>query len=97
MLVVVANGNGSAGGAAAQVLAGDSVQLVSSHFQGAVYGTWAIDLDTTSKIDGPLDGSTLKLGNSSSSSFPSISFVPVGTPGITPVLPRLGPVSGFSG
>jgi hypothetical protein len=81
MLVFVANGNGSAGSPQSQVNAGDSVQLVSAYAQGAIYGTNAVDLDTTSQFDGPLDGSTVKLGQSTSSSFPGLSFVPAGMPG----------------
>lgn len=74
LLVVVANGNGG------QVSSGDSIQLVSSHFQGAFYGTNAIDIDTTSIADGPLVGSTVMLGQSTSTSFPSITTVPAGMP-----------------
>jgi hypothetical protein len=58
MLVFVVNGNGAAGAPQSQVASGDSVQLVSAYAQGALYGTNAIDLDTTSQFDGPLDGST---------------------------------------
>lgn len=81
MLVFVANGNGSGGGAQGQVTGGDSIQLVSAYAQGALYGTNAIELDTTSQFDGPLDGSTVMLGQSTSSSFPGLSFVPAGMPG----------------
>jgi hypothetical protein len=81
MLVFVTNGNGSSGSPQSQVNAGDSVQLISAYAQGAIYGTNAVDLDTTSKFDGPLDGSTVKLGQSTSSSFPGLSFVPAGMPG----------------
>ena len=97
LLVIVANGTGTAGGAAGQVLPGDGMQLVSSHLQAAVYTTYVIDIDTSSKVDGPLNASTVKLGQSSSSTFPALSFVPVGTPGITPVQPRLSAVGSFSG
>jgi hypothetical protein len=81
MLVFVVNGNGSGGAPQSQVNGGDSVQLVSSYAQGALYGTNAVDLDTSSQFDGPLDGSTVKLGQSTSSSFPGLSFVPAGMPG----------------
>ena len=81
MLVFVVNGNGSGGAPQSQVNAGDSVQLISAYAQGALYGTNAVDLDTTSQFDGPLDGSTVKLGQSTSSSFPGLSFVPAGMPG----------------
>ena len=81
MVVFVANGNGSGGSPQSQVNAGDSVQLTSAYAQGALYATNAIDLDTTSQFDGPLDGSTVNLGQSTSSSFPGLSFVPAGMPG----------------
>jgi hypothetical protein len=81
MLVFVVNGNGSGGAPQSQVSAGDSVQLVSAYAQGALYATNAIDLGTTSQFDGPLDGQTVILGQSTSSSFPGLSFVPAGMPG----------------
>jgi hypothetical protein len=81
MLVFVVNGNGSGGSPQSQVNVGDSAQLVSAYAQGALYGTNAIDLDTTSQFDGPIDGSTVMLGQSTSSSFPGLSFVPAGMPG----------------
>ena len=81
MLVFVVNGNGSGGTPQSQVAGGDSAQLISAYAQGALYGTNAIELDTTSQFDGPLDGLTVKLGQSTSSSFPGLSFVPAGMPG----------------
>jgi hypothetical protein len=81
MLAFVVNGNGSGASPQNQVASGDSAQLVSGYAQGALYGTNAIDLDTTSQFDGPLDGATVKLGQSTSSSFPGLSFVPAGMPG----------------
>ena len=81
MLVFVVNGNGSGGSPQSQVNTGDSVQLVSAYAQGALYATNAIELGTTSQFDGPLDGSTVSLGQSTSSSFPGLSFVPAGMPG----------------
>jgi hypothetical protein len=97
MLVIAANGNGSAGAAAAQVLSGDSIQLVNSTFQGALYGAFAIDVDTTSRVDGPMDGSTVKLGQSVTTSFPDLSFVPAGMPGNQIVGPVVSGPGGWSG
>jgi hypothetical protein len=97
MLVFVANGNGSAGSPQSQVAGGDSVQLVSAYAQGALYATNAIDLDTTSQFDGPLDGSTVKLGQSTSSSFPGLSFVPAGMPGNPEVYAQPQPPQLYSG
>jgi hypothetical protein len=76
----VANGNGSVA-ADNQVPAGDGVQFVSSYFEGAVYATNVVDIGTTAVVDGPLDGSTVILGQSSSSTFSGFTFVPVGMPG----------------
>ena len=76
----VANGNGSVV-ADNQVSAGDGVQFVSAYFQGAVYATNVIDIGTTSIVDGPLDGSTVILGQSSNSTFSGFTVVPVGMPG----------------
>jgi Tfp pilus assembly protein PilX len=80
LLGIVAHGNGSVP-ADNQVAAGDSVQFVSSHFEGAVYAQNAIDIGTTSLVDGPLDGSTVILGQSSNSTFNGFTFVPAGLPG----------------
>jgi hypothetical protein len=97
MLVFVVNGNGSAGGAQSQVAGGDSAQLVSAYAQGALYATNAIDLDTTSQFDGPLDGYTVRLGQSTSSSFPALSFVPAGMPGNPAVYAQPQPPQLYSG
>src|SRR5919201_1071966 len=73
MLVFVVHGHRSGGAPQSQVNGGDSIQLVSAYSQGALYATNAVDLDTTSQFDGPLDGSTVKLGQSTSSSFPGLT------------------------
>ena len=49
--------------------------------QGAVYATNIVDIGTTAIVDGPLDGSTVILGQSSNSTFNGFTFVPVGMPG----------------
>lgn len=79
MLCIVSNGNGSLA-QDAQVSGGDSVQLVSAYFQGAVFATNDVDVDTTSAIDGPIVGSNVKLGQSVTTSFPTITTVPAGMP-----------------
>jgi hypothetical protein len=79
LLCIVSNGNGSLA-QDAQVSRGDSVQLVSAYFQGAVFATNDVDVDTTSAIDGPIVGSNMKLGQSVTTSFPTISAVPAGMP-----------------
>jgi hypothetical protein len=80
LLGFVVNGNGSVP-SDNQVPAGTGAQFVSAYFQGAVYATNAIDVDTTSLVDGPLDGSTVKLGQSTNSTFSGFTFVPAGMPG----------------
>ena len=97
MLVFVVNGNGSGGSPQSQVSSGDSVQLVSAYAQGALYATNAIDLGTTSQFDGPLDGSTVMLGQSTSSSFPGLSFVPAGMPGNPEVYAQPQPPQLYAG
>ena len=81
MLVFVVNGVAGSTSPMNQVSTGDSVQLVSANAQGALYATGNIELGTTSNFDGPLDGANVMLGQSPSSSFPGLSFVPAGMPG----------------
>jgi hypothetical protein len=74
LICFVADGNGG------QVPAGDSIQLVSGTLQGAAFATYGLDIDTTSNVDGPLVGAPVKLGQSVTTSFPSITIVPEGMP-----------------
>ena len=74
LLAVVTNGSGG------QVNSWDGAQFVSSYFQGAVYATASIDTDTTSAVDGPMCGDQVNLGQSVTTSFPTITTVPVGMP-----------------
>jgi hypothetical protein len=76
LVVIVADGHGG------QVPANDSIQLVSATFQGALYGTWAIENDTTSSVIGPMIGSTVVLGQWVTTSFPAIRIVPTGMPAL---------------
>jgi hypothetical protein len=97
LLAIIAMGTGAWGGAAIQVYPGDSIQLVGSYVQAAMYAQYAIDLDTTSKVDGPLNANTVKLSQSVTTSFPAFSTVPVGMPGNPVLFAQLGPVGGYSG
>ena len=97
LLTVVANGDGAGGGAQAQIPSGDSVQLVSARYQGALYATKAIDINTTSIADGPLDGYPVKLGQSTSGAFPALTFVPPSMPGNDPTYGVSQPPGFFSG
>jgi hypothetical protein len=92
MLVVVANGNGDNG-----VPAGSSIQLVSAFFQGSLYGTNAVQTDTTSQADGPIVASVVALGQSVNTSFPFITIVPVATPGNPTVYAQPSSPASFSG
>jgi Tfp pilus assembly protein PilX len=74
LICFVASGNGG------QVPTGDSIQLVSATLQGAAYATNGLELDTTSNVDGPLVGAPVMLGQSVTTSFPSITIVPNGMP-----------------
>lgn len=97
LFTVVANGDGAGGGAQAQVPGGDSIQLVSARYQGALYATKAIDINTTSIADGPLDGYPVKLGQSTSGAFPALTFVPPSMPGNDPTYGVAQPPGFFSG
>jgi Tfp pilus assembly protein PilX len=85
-LFLVADGDASAGGAAAQggdMAAGDGIKLINSSFQGGLYATKAIHFDATSKFNGPAVGGTLIFdGDFTSSWDTSSSRMPSGTPGI---------------
>jgi hypothetical protein len=97
LLCIVSDGNGSLA-QDAQVAPGDSVQLVSAYYQGAVFATNTVDVGTTSVIDGPMVASTLKLGQSvTTSSFPTITTVPVGMPGNLTVYAQPLPPTNYSG
>jgi hypothetical protein len=81
MLVFVAGGNGSNTGHQSQTGTGNSVLLNSARFQGALYGSYGIDIATTSNSDGPLDGAPVKVGQSVNSTWPVFTVVPAGMPG----------------
>jgi hypothetical protein len=99
-LIIGAHGNGSSGGSQGQVPSGDSIELVSASFQGGLYGTNAIDINTTSQSQGPLvSPSTVTPGQTGTIYFPSIQFAPIGLPGNTGPLPdaQLGTPMTFTG
>jgi hypothetical protein len=74
LVCIVAEGTGG------QVSSGDSIQLVSASMQGAAYANGNVDIGTTSNFAGPLVGSSVILGQSVTTSFPTISIVPDGMP-----------------
>jgi Tfp pilus assembly protein PilX len=91
MLTFVANGNGDNG-----IPSGDSIQLKTATFQGCLYGTNAVDIDTTSASQGPVVASNMSLGQKSNASWPKISKAQPGLPGNTPMYDKIT-VSGYSG
>jgi hypothetical protein len=74
-LVIVANGDGG------QVPVGDSIQLVSSNFEGGLFATNAIELDTHSQTEGPMIGGTVVMDNTVYANTWPLITVPVGMPG----------------
>jgi Tfp pilus assembly protein PilX len=75
----------------------DGIQLVSGYFQGGVYATYDVDIDTSSSIDGPIVGNVVSLGQSVNTSFPFVSFVPNGAPGGQIVYAQPLPPTGYDG
>ncbi|MFL5963808.1 MAG: pilus assembly PilX N-terminal domain-containing protein [Gaiellaceae bacterium] len=80
-----------------QVDIGDSAQFVSAHFQGAVFANGNIDIGTTSNVDGPLVGLQVILGQSVTTSFPSITIVPQGMPSNPTAYAQIDPPTSYSG
>jgi hypothetical protein len=93
MLTIVANGDGG------QVNPGDSVQVNNNwSFQGALFGTNAIELGNNVTIDGPIVGSQILLSNNlATNAFPTITTVPVGMPSNPAVYAQPNPPQSFSG
>jgi len=96
LFCIVSNGNGSLA-QDSQVSVGDGVQLVSAYFQGAVFATNDVEIDTTSAIDGPIVGNNVKLGQSVTTSFPTITTVPAGMPSNPTVYAQPLPPANYSG
>src|SRR5262249_24616003 len=75
----------------------NGIEVKSSNFQGGLYADYAIQLDTTSQVQGPIvSPSTLSIGNKYASSFPSLLIGPLGLRGTQPDF-SVGPPSNFSG
>jgi hypothetical protein len=97
-MIIVANGSGQNGVSCPSGYAVcDSVQLVSAYFQGGVYGTNIVDIGTTSNVDGPIDGWQVILGQSVSTSFPLIQYLPAGAPGNPIVYAQPQPPTDYDG
>jgi hypothetical protein len=94
LLCFVAKGIGTGG---AVTNPNDSAQFVSAQLQGAVYANGSIDIGTTSNVDGPMVGYQVNLGQSVTTSFPSITIVPQGMPSNPTAYAQIDPPSGYSG
>jgi hypothetical protein len=77
-LVFVVNGSGGNG---QQVPTGDSIQIVSSSFEGGLFATHAIEVNTFSKTEGPMLGGTVILDQTVYAHTWPLITVPVGMPG----------------
>lgn len=94
MLTLVSNGSGGQ----TDVDTGVSIEVKSSSFQGALYGTNKVKLDTSSKVDGPMVGSEVVLGQSiQTDDFEAITSVPAGMPGNPAVYAQPNPPQLYSG
>jgi hypothetical protein len=76
LLIFVANGDGDG-----QVSDGNSIEIVSADFQGGLIATNVIDINTTSDGDGPMWGTSVIIGQSTSTEFPTVNLLPSGAPG----------------
>jgi len=84
ILVVAAYGHGTGGSNPwDQVANGDSVEIKSSNFQGALYGAQTVEVDTTSNAQGPMVAGKEIISQHGGSPFPQFAYVPFGTPGNT--------------
>ncbi len=85
MLIFAADGRGG------QISTPDtSIELVSSEFQGGLYGTWAVKSSTFTSTQGPqVSHDDVQIGQSNEISFPLITQVPTGAPTQPPPPPRL--------
>jgi hypothetical protein len=90
-LVIVANGDGG------QVPVGDSIQLVSSSFEGGLFGTSAIELDTHTRTEGPMIAGTEIFDNTVFANTWPLIKIPAGMPGAIVVDAPPDPPGGYSG
>jgi hypothetical protein len=75
----------------------EGISVKNSSFQGGLYADYAIQLDTTSQVQGPIvTPSSFTIGNKYASSFPSITIAPFGLPGTQPAY-YAGPPGSFTG
>jgi Tfp pilus assembly protein PilX len=81
-----------------EVASGTGIQFSNAHFQGALFGTYKISLDTSSQSDGPMVASEVMVGqNYVADDFPEITNVPAGMPGAPTVYAQPNSPTMFSG
>jgi hypothetical protein len=92
MFMVVADGQGG------QNAAGDGAQIKNSSFQGGLFTSYAIELDTSSQTEGPMIASTEILGQTiTGHAWTTITSVPAGAPGTPVVYAAPDPPGNFRG
>jgi hypothetical protein len=90
-LVIVANGSGG------QVPVGDSIQVVSANFEGGLFGTNTIELDTHSQTEGPMFSGNVIMDNTILAQTWPLVTVPAGMPGTIVTDAPPDPPSNFAG
>ncbi len=85
------------GGSGGQAGVDTGIRFQGSSFQGALYGTSAVQLDTTSRVQGPTLASTISIGQVGDLSFPKIGFVPPAAPGNVPAWSSISAPYDYSG
>jgi hypothetical protein len=94
MLAWVVNGHNRQ----SEVASGTGIQMSNAHFQGALFATYKISLDTSSQSDGPMVASEVMVGqNYVADDFPEITNVPAGMPGAPTVYAQPNSPTMFSG
>ncbi len=94
MLAIVVDGDNRQ----PEVSSGYSIKMLNSQFQGALYATKKIDVDSFSRVDGPVIATEVVLGQSvSTNDFPNITTVPAGMPGNATVYAQPNPPQLYSG
>jgi hypothetical protein len=103
-LVVVADGDGGAGGAQSQgnvVDPGNGIQIKGSSFQGALIADKKIKVETSSNEQGPMVSvyHDVESGQTGTLTFPAVHFAPSGGGGITQPVPpaKLLPPQNYAG
>lgn len=76
---------------ATAIVGDDDVTVKSTKFQGGLWATNDINIETTSQIGGPALGDYLFIGQTAGTAFPPINIVPTGSPGTPSVITTASP------